>query len=59
MGVQGQETLGTEETGHIHRAQEKQLKHYKLRKSQRRGAGVFDDLEETQKRDQESRQSSV
>lgn len=29
MGMQGEETLETEETGHIHRAQEKQLKHYR------------------------------
>lgn len=57
--MQDQETLQTEETGHIHRAQEKQLKHYKLRISQGSDAGVVEDLEETQKRDQESKQSSV
>lgn len=59
MGMQGQETLGTEETGHIHRAQEKHLKHYKLSKSQGSGAGVVEDLEKTQKRDQESRPNSA
>lgn len=58
LGMQSQGTLQTEETRHSHRPLGNQLKQFKLRKSQENGAGVNEVLEKTQKRDQESREST-